>query len=56
MRVFILNSAPGAGKSSLINQLHSTIKEDFAFFDGDDIGTILPYQLNKRWLNLIHSG
>jgi hypothetical protein len=53
MRVFILNSAPGVGKTSLINKLNTTIKEDFAFFDGDDVGRIVPYQLNKKWLNLI---
>ena len=53
MRVFILNSAPGVGETSLINKLNTTIKEDFAFFDGDDVGRIVPYQLNKKWLNLI---
>ncbi|MGC9384752.1 MAG: hypothetical protein ACP5D6_09155 [Kosmotogaceae bacterium] len=53
MRVFLLNSAPGVGKTSLINKLNTTIKEDFAFFDGDDVGRIVPYKLTKRWLNLI---
>lgn len=53
MSAFILNSAPGVGKTSLINKLQTTINADFAFFDGDDVGRIVPYKLTKSWLNLI---
>jgi hypothetical protein len=42
MNVFIINSAPGVGKTSLMNNLQSRLKRDYAFLDGDDLGRVIP--------------
>lgn len=53
MNVFIINSAPGVGKTSLMNNLQSRLKKGYAFLDGDDLGRVIPHVLNTGWLNLI---
>ena len=50
---YIVNSAPGVGKSTLLRNLHLTLPDGFAVIDGDDVGRIIPYQNNLTWLNLI---
>ncbi len=51
--VFIINSAPGIGKSTLLSMLHNSLPKDFAILDGDDVGRVTPFQNSKEWLNLI---
>lgn len=51
--VYIINSAPGVGKSTLLNNLHFRLSNGFAIIDGDDVGRIMPYQSDINWLNLI---
>lgn len=53
MNVFLINSAPGVGKSTLLKNLQKIIKSNFAFIDGDDLGRINPTKLSREWLNLI---
>ncbi|MCL2299258.1 MAG: ATP-binding protein [Firmicutes bacterium] len=49
--VYIINSAPGVGKSTLLKKLHDRLPNGFAVIDGDDVGRITPYQNNANWLN-----
>jgi hypothetical protein len=51
--VFIINSAPGIGKSSLLSKLHTLLPDNFAILDGDDLGRVTPYKNSIEWLNLI---
>lgn len=51
--VFIINSAPGIGKSTLLSKLHALLPDNFAILDGDDIGRVTPYTNSIEWLNLI---
>ena len=51
--VFIINSAPGIGKSTLLSKLHISLPNDFAILDGDDVGRVTPYTNSIEWLNLI---
>ena len=51
--LYIINSAPGIGKSTLLQNLHMGLPEGFAILDGDDVGRVIPYQNNLTWLNLI---
>ncbi len=51
--LYIINSAPGIGKSTLLQNLHMGLPEGFASLDGDDVGRVIPYQNNLTWLNLI---
>jgi len=53
MNIFLINSAPGVGKSTLLKNLQKTIKSNYAFIDGDDLGRITPYKLSRKWLDLI---
>ncbi len=50
---YIINSAPGVGKSTLLKNLHLGLPDGFAIIDGDDVGRVLPYQNDINWLNLI---
>ena len=50
---YIINSAPGVGKSTLLANLHLRLSNGFAIIDGDDVGKVLPYENNINWLNLI---
>ena len=50
---YIINSAPGIGKSTLMKNLHARLPDGFALIDGDDVGKITPYQNNINWLNVI---
>ena len=50
---YIINSAPGIGKSTLMKNLHTRLPDGFALIDGDNIGRIIPYQNNITWLNII---
>ncbi len=50
---YIINSAPGVGKSTLLKNLHLRLPDGFAIIDGDDVGRVIPYQNNINWLNLI---
>lgn len=50
---YIINSAPGVGKSTLLRNLHLRLPDGFAIIDGDDVGRIIPYQNNINWLNVI---
>jgi hypothetical protein len=50
---YIINSAPGVGKSTLLKNLHLRLPDGFAIIDGDDVGRVLPYQNDINWLNLI---
>ena len=52
-KTFIINSAPGVGKSTLLAKLHSLLPNDFALLDGDDVGRVVPYENNINWLNVI---
>jgi len=52
-KAFIINSAPGVGKSTLLKNLHLMLPDGFAVIDGDDFGRVIPYQNNIRWLNVI---
>lgn len=51
--LYIINSAPGIGKSTLLQNLHMGLPEGFAILDGDDVGRVIPYRNNLTWLNLI---
>ncbi len=51
--VFIINSAPGVGKSTLLKGLQDKLHNGFALLDGDDIGRIVPLENTNDWLNLI---
>lgn len=53
MKVIILNSAPGVGKTTLLKYLESNLPSSFAVIDGDDVGRIVPIKLSIEWLNLI---
>ncbi|MCK5129651.1 MAG: hypothetical protein KAQ68_07355 [Clostridiales bacterium] len=53
MKVIILNSAPGVGKSTLLKYMERNLPSSFALIDGDDVGRIVPLELSKDWLNLI---
>jgi len=50
---YIINSAPGIGKSTLIKNLHTGLPNGFALLDGDDVGRIIPYEASTKWLNVI---
>lgn len=50
---YIINSAPGIGKSTLIKNLHTRLPDGFALIDGDDVGRTNPYENNINWLNVI---
>lgn len=51
--VFILNSAPGVGKTTALRLLQEKLTEDFSFLDGDDVGRIVPLENTIEWLNMI---
>lgn len=51
--VFIINSAPGVGKSTLLKELQDKLHNGFALLDGDDIGRTVPLENTNEWLNLI---
>lgn len=51
--VFIINSAPGVGKSTLLRELQHQLPDGFALLDGDDVGRTVPLENNLEWLNLI---
>ena len=51
--VFIINSAPGVGKTTLVKELQGKLSNGFALLDGDDIGRTVPLENTKEWLNLI---
>ena len=53
MKVIILNSAPGVGKSTLLKKLESNLPEGFAIIDSDDMARIIPLELTIEWLNLM---
>lgn len=50
---FVINSAPGGGKSTLLKALHSLLPDGFAVIDGDDVGKVTPYLNNINWLNVM---
>jgi len=50
---YIINSAPGIGKTTLLRNLHSKLPGGFALIDGDDVGRITPYENNINWLNVM---
>lgn len=50
---YIINSAPGVGKSTLLKNLHLRLPNGFSIIDGDDVGRVNPYENNINWLNLI---
>lgn len=50
---YIINSAPGVGKSTLLKNLHFRLPNGFSIIDGDDVGRMIPYQNDINWLNLI---
>jgi predicted ABC-type ATPase len=51
--VFIINSAPGVGKTTLLRELQDKLHNGFALLDGDDIGRVVPIENTNDWLNLI---
>ena len=51
--MYIINSAPGVGKSTLLKSLHSMLPDGFAILDGDDLGRVTPYRNDTNWLNAI---
>jgi broad-specificity NMP kinase len=53
MKVIILNSAPGVGKTTLLKQIEKARLKDFAILDGDDVGRLVPLSLSIEWLDLI---
>ncbi len=53
MRVIIINSAPGVGKTTMLKLLETKLPKGFALMDGDDVGRIVPLNLSIEWLNLI---
>lgn len=53
MKVIILNSAPGVGKTTLLKQIEKVLQKDFAVLDGDDVGRLVPLSLSIEWLDLI---
>lgn len=50
--VFLLNSAPGVGKTTLLKSLRTHLS-GFAFIDGDNIGDVAPLENTDQWLNAI---
>jgi adenylate kinase family enzyme len=53
MNVIILNSAPGAGKSTSLKLIEEKLGSGYAVIDGDDVGRIMPLKKSIEWLNLI---
>lgn len=53
MNVFIVNSAPGAGKTTLMKKMYTGFTRGFAFVDGDEVGRVVPFELSIDLLNLI---
>lgn len=53
MKVIVLNSAPGVGKTTLLKQIEMVLKKNFAILDGDDVGRLVPLSLSIEWLDLI---
>ncbi len=51
--VFMLNAAPGVGKSALLRDLSFLLPDGFALADGDDLGRTVPYRDTLPWLDLI---
>lgn len=51
--VFIINSAPGVGKTTLLKLLQDKLQNRFALLDGDDVGRVIPLENTLDWLNLI---
>lgn len=51
--LFILNSAPGVGKTTLLKLLQEKLTSDFSFLDGDDVGRVNPMKNTTEWLNMI---
>lgn len=51
--VFVMNAAPGVGKSTLLRELQNRLDDGFALLDGDDVGRVVPLENTLEWLNLI---
>jgi gluconate kinase len=51
--VFILNAAPGCGKTSVMNILQYKLPKGYAFIDGDDVCRLSSAEINLEWLNLM---
>lgn len=53
MKVIIINSAPGVGKSTLLRAIEACNLNNIAVIDGDDLGRIIPLNGSNEWLDLI---
>jgi len=53
LKVYIINSAPGVGKSTSLKLLENLLGEDSAFIDGDDFARVIPLNNTVEWLNLV---
>lgn len=45
--LYIINSAPGIGKSTLLQNLHMGLPEGFAILDGDEVGRVINVEQAK---------
>lgn len=54
MNAFIINAAPGVGKTSLLHNFPGKGFHNLAVLDGDDVGRIIPHQPSSKWLDLVH--
>ena len=50
---YIINAAPGVGKTTLMKNLHARLQGSFALIDGDDVGKVVPYGNSLNWLNMM---
>jgi adenylate kinase family enzyme len=53
MKVIIINSAPGVGKSTLLKELEKSLSNGYAIVDGDDFARTIPLISTVKWLNLM---
>ncbi len=53
IKILIINSAPGVGKSTSLKLLEGLLDSKSAFVDGDDLARVIPFENTVKWLNLM---
>ena len=53
MRIYAVNGTSFVGKTTLLKCLHARLPGTCAVLDGDDVARIQPFQLTRKWLDLI---
>jgi hypothetical protein len=55
MHVYIINGAPGIGKTTLLRTILGHLPADSAVLDGDDVARLQPCDASPRWVNLVQA-